>query len=66
MNVRGIKIMIIIKLIPLGIKLLGAIMCLFAYLKVIDKENTVARVWCLNTTVLWLLWLIDSLVNLIK
>lgn len=48
------------------VKLLGAIMCLFAYHKIIDKENTVARVWCLNTTVLWLMWLLDSLVNLIK
>ena len=55
-----------IKIIPLMIKLLGVIMCLFAYLKVIDKENTVARIWCLNTTVLWLMWLLDSLVNLIK
>ena len=55
-----------IKIIPMMIKLLGAIMCLFAYSKVIDKENTVARIWCLNTTVLWLMWLLDSLVDLIK
>lgn len=54
-----------IKIIPILIRLLGAILCLFAYLKVIDKDNTVARIWCLNTTVLWLLWLIDSLINIL-
>ena len=55
-----------IKILPLMVKILGAIMCLFAYHKIIDKENTVARVWCLNTAVIWLMWLLDSLVQLLK
>ena len=55
-----------IKIIPLMLKLLGAIMCLFAYHKIIDKKNHVAKVWCLNTAVIWLMWLLDSLVQLLK